>query len=413
MIFLPKEECEVSALEGSNTFILESTWTEKVICIDGKKGSAEWGEASKIKINSCYLTLQNDETCLYILLEALPNTTFDLLDVIFITFYVDSEDLCLTLVGYPNSDHLFLAQDLESSTFDGLRKTTFPIKKGISDAKEGKTFRYLIWESAVDLNFLKLKFGQQIRFGIGLTSRKPLILEEFPLGHLDDTSKLATLRLAQPPTLKTIKIDNEDITNFLEPLIGMDQIRILITKGPNKSYIKFGKKLNMFGAKDIYFTIEPYKKGFWPFRIVEYPNLIASKKLKFIIGKNCLILTMTFEEEDEEIKGTWNGQMSNMKVSIYLYPEVNNYSLSYSKVKTIFDFDINFKGIHNILLKKLFKVRKRFKSAVEKNLTEVFQDLQFKQAFSDSIMKGLTLIDLPKIVWVKVEDGKLLLSGYK
>jgi hypothetical protein len=220
-----------------STNFINSSYVSTPPDIDGSIGFGEWSLSNTIEFDSGFLTVVNDRTRLYILVDLLEDTGNDTTspdkDFFWLTFDVDRDgqitpDVDLNYGTIPANNNMRYQYYTGPATWTGLQPETFSSKaRGfgcffadgsfqlqISPYKAGCR-RHRVWEFGIDLAEIDADPGDTVRMGLRVVSPNPSIDESIPPNFwFTDFGDLIEVKLGSPNTF--IFVQNKNATVELE-----------------------------------------------------------------------------------------------------------------------------------------------------------------------------------------------------
>lgn len=205
------------AVDPTCPITISSSFTETPPDIDGFVGFGEWTISNRIELNHGFITVLNDRTRLYILVDVLEDTGDDENDYFWLTFDVDqdgeiTEDVDLNYGLHPYTGNMRYQFYLGPGTWTGLQPETFSSKARGFGCFFGdgsltlSLFPYnvscnshRVWEFGIDLAEIGAEPGGTTRMGLRVSSPNPSFTENIPPNFFTDFTDLIVVELA-PPT---------------------------------------------------------------------------------------------------------------------------------------------------------------------------------------------------------------------
>jgi hypothetical protein len=189
--------------------------------IDGELYMGEWNRSAIADLGNGYIRVQNDASCLYMLLDFVGDTEDDPADSIWVTFDVngDSKISRGIDVNYRASG---LSEDLTIQHYMG-EAVWMPEGPSHSTVGHGygpslqSRYSHGIWELAFSLPELSAEVGDTLRAGIRMSSAHPFISQETPQGFTSEFSGLIEINLSTTD-LDLLILSDEDFLDELVPL---------------------------------------------------------------------------------------------------------------------------------------------------------------------------------------------------
>jgi hypothetical protein len=233
--------------------------------------------------------------------------------------------------------------------------------------------------------------------------------------NLAPLTEKARLEVAFPGTL-AVQVSNFPVS-AIETLVDtvLKQVQVHITRGANQSFISFPDGLNIPDKK---FTIDDVRIG----PIVEHPNDINSNAITLDLvdasggaPKGALRLTVKFEGNDREIKGTLGVEMNNMQLAVTLGLAMLSTAIVYDSVDVDFSANINVIGIPDNLVDGIVHYKDTIKRRVEAAVKEVLTDFLTCQKLSRSLTSVVNTLTGPNsfLADVRVAGGQLEVTFFR
>lgn len=240
----------------------------------------------------------------------------------------------------------------------------------------------------------------------------------------EDTREPFRLKVSYPGTVevKTLPLPLSLINAFIDDTV--KKISIHLTSGNNASYIKFPSSM---GVPNSTFTLPNFTKKILLTTIKERINDINSNSVSarldnansdFINGS--VKFEVSFETSGREIKGTVDGHIKNMKLTVRLGLSVQNSQITYQVNNIGVDFPIsidlvNVPGFLEDLLNSITGFRNAIKSKVKDTVRNVFASSGTRQAITNALNSKIKafLGNDTRIVSAKVQNGNLVIKYYK
>lgn len=206
-----------------------STYAATAPAINGSIGFGEWNISNQFAFEHGFVTILNDRTRLYVLLDVLDDTSRDDKgDYYYLSFDVNkdgqiTENVDLNYGPLSNSnmryqyylgpgEWTFLQPDTRSSRgvgfgcffADGSLSFSFPFNITCSSHR--------VWEFGMDLAEIGAEAGGKVRMGFRVSSSQPSFTENVPAALTTDFSDFLEIELATPPDLLPAPSSNATVT---------------------------------------------------------------------------------------------------------------------------------------------------------------------------------------------------------
>ena len=184
--------------------------------LDGSLGFGEWNMPGQIPFHDGFISVTNDNTRLYVLLDVTNATTLDANDYFYLTF-----DKNRNSVIDPNVDvnygtvrtNIRYQFYLGANTWTGVNPTTYSARaQGFGCFWPDGSYQLVsffplrlscsqhrVWELAIDLSEINAFAGGTARMGVRIAGQKPAYSDDVPSGFTANFSSLTTINLAPPP----------------------------------------------------------------------------------------------------------------------------------------------------------------------------------------------------------------------
>ncbi len=188
--------------------------------IDGQIDAGEWNRSAFLDLGAGYLGVQNDASCMYMLLDIPADTEGDPSDLAWITFDIDGDGEIS-----PNLDTNYRAsvfQGMQLQYYLGEESWT-PLQACHSTAGAGfgpsihSRYNHRVWELAFSLPELESKPGQKVRVGVRLGSDNPPLSKSIPPNFTGDFSTLTEINLSTRD-IELLMLTDQDFVEELIPL---------------------------------------------------------------------------------------------------------------------------------------------------------------------------------------------------
>ena len=200
---------------------IASSYTETPPNINGSVGFGEWEISNKIEFGHGFITVLNDTTRLYILVDVLDDTGNDTTspkDYFWLTFDVNKDNAITPNVDlnygtHPTSGNMRYQYYLGPSSWSGLQSdfksskargfgcffsdgsftiTLFPFSINCSSHR--------VWEFGIDLLEIGAKAGDTVKMGLRVSSPNPSFTDDTPANFSSDFSNLIEVSLDSSPS---------------------------------------------------------------------------------------------------------------------------------------------------------------------------------------------------------------------
>ena len=207
-----------STVDPTGPITISSSFTETPPDIDGFVGFGEWTISNRIELEHGFITVLNDRTRLYILVDVLEDTGDDENDYFWLTFDVDqdgeiTEDVDLNYGLHPYTGNMRYQFYLGPGTWTGLQPETFSSKArgfgcffgdgsltlSLFPYNNVSCNSHRVWEFGIDLAEIGAELGGTTRMGLRVSSSDPAFTEDVPTNFFMDFASLIVVELA-PPT---------------------------------------------------------------------------------------------------------------------------------------------------------------------------------------------------------------------
>ncbi len=197
---------------------ISSPFAETPPMIDGVVGFGEWQISNQIPFGHGFVTVLNDSTRLYILVDVLDDTAEDAQDFFLLTFDVDRDgqitpNVDLNYGTMAGTDNMRFQFYLGPGSWTGLQPQTLSSETRGFDCFFGDgTFRIIglfplsfscsphqVWEFGIDLSEIGAAAGDTVRMGLRVSSQNPSFTDNIPPNFTRDFTNLIEVSLAPPP----------------------------------------------------------------------------------------------------------------------------------------------------------------------------------------------------------------------
>ncbi len=191
---------------------------------------------------------------------------------------------------------------------------------------------------------------------------------------------------------------------------------LLITHGDNKSFFRLPKSL---GSKEFRFSIPAFSKRILIFEVEQYPNNIRSKMITIslvnadaTVPNGGLRLEIRFEENGNEIDGTFKGNLRNLVLTTGLGLAMHDGLVCYNAVDVTIDFDLEVVGLPDSLSGAVDGMTDKFRSQIAGDLKAMLQRAEIKSKISEAVTRQIgDLLPLyATLDSVSIENGALLIK---
>ncbi len=216
--------------------------------------------------------------------------------------------------------------------------------------------------------------------------------------------------------VKTFSVPTDLVELVVNMTIG--QVQVHVDRGEGDSSVAFPPEL---GMQPLRFTIPDLEIDTIFGDAKEYPHDINSSEVRFQLEdqaedfpRGFIRLVIEFEQRDEEIHGTWHGEMDNMKLRVDLALKTLLGKISYGDVRSKFTFDLNMIGVPGWALDPIFNYSDKIANLTEDAMVSIFDNGYVRGGFSARITEQVEpyLGPDPVIVGVRVTDGQLIIRYY-
>ncbi len=188
-------------------------------------------------------------------------------------------------------------------------------------------------------------------------------------------------------TLRLLHASAGLVERIINPIIG--QTQLVITKGENASFCRFPATL---GINELRFTVPVFTKRVVMFSVEQYANEIRSSgiTLSFVNANSTfhhgsLRLESRFEENGNEISGTFQAHLKNMLLGVTIGLVMDNQQISYDRVEVKLDFELDVVGVPDILLDPIFGYTDKMRQQIEQDLAGRLSQDEIKSRISKAV----------------------------
>lgn len=116
-----------------------------------------------------------------------------------------------------------------------------------------------------------------------------------------------------------------------------------------------------------------------------------------------------------ELVGSFDMQISDMRLDVELELAVVDNRLTYDEVRTAFDCKTDLAGLPDWLLNPIFHYREKIREAVAKGVLAAFEDENARTAIGNGLHSALqVMLGLGmQIAYARIADGKLILGVFR
>jgi hypothetical protein len=189
--------------------------------IDGVVSAGEWNGSAEVAIPQGHVLLQNDASCLYVLVDLTGDIQSDPSDGLLLSFdtsldgsITNGEDLNFRAGGEPMG---FGVQTyMDAGEWTSLRATYSRMGTGFGTSPRSRQ-DHRVWEMAISLPEIDASPGSTVRAGLRTSSGAPYFLVEEPQGFTLDFSRLMEIWLSTSE-IELLILAPEEFCDELIPL---------------------------------------------------------------------------------------------------------------------------------------------------------------------------------------------------
>lgn len=227
------------------------------------------------------------------------------------------------------------------------------------------------------------------------------------------------------PGIEDLQIRNFP-AHFLEAVASrlFAETRVLFQHGRNASGIRFAPAL---GLRDFRFTVPALDRRVSPpllpeLQIVEQITDINSSnlRLRLLPGSvanpgGTLRLEIGFEEDGEELVGSFPIHLARMKLLVELDLCCADSRISYNNVRVTFDFDTDIQPLPVWMYNPIFDFQDRLQESVRAGVRAAFEDVDTVVAITNAFSRGMETVlgSTARICTLQLENGQLCLGLYR
>jgi hypothetical protein len=194
--------------------------------------------------------------------------------------------------------------------------------------------------------------------------------------------------------------------------------------GTNACAVRFPAAL---GLRDFRFSVPALLRRVAPPLLPEldvYQQLSSissnSLRLRLLPGSvanpgGTLRMEIGFEEQDEELIGSFPVHFTRMKLLVELDLGVVESRVSYNNIRVSFDFDVDIQPLPLWMYNPMFDFHDRLQEAVSAGIRAAFSDIDTREALSNGFQQGLepVLGADARVATVQLENGQVSLGLFR
>ncbi|MBI2685596.1 MAG: hypothetical protein HYX27_04710 [Acidobacteria bacterium] len=214
--------------------------------------------------------------------------------------------------------------------------------------------------------------------------------------------------------------------HFLEAIASrlFAETAIHLHHGRNACVVRFAPAL---GLRDYRFTLPSLNRRVSPpllpeLDLVEQVNDISSNaiRLRLLPGSvanpgGTLRLEVGFEEDGEELIGSFPVHLARMKLLIELDLGCRENRISFNNVRATFDVDVDIQPLPVWMYNPIFDFQDRIQESVRAGVRSAFEDVETCHAITCGFERGMETVlgSAPRIATLQLENGQVWLGLFR
>lgn len=207
---------------AGDPLIISSSYTNSPPTLDGVLGFGEWPISNRIQFQNGFMTVVNDRTRLYVLLDVLEDDGNDVgsnPDYFWLSFDVDRDGVIksnfdLMYGTEPSTGNMRYSYYLGPGSWTGVQPETYSsMGKGFGCffgdwsrlfgfwPDPGVCNEHRVWEFGIDLMEIGAQTGGMVRMGLRVASTNPSFVEQVPSNMATNFTDLIQVQLGAPSGL--------------------------------------------------------------------------------------------------------------------------------------------------------------------------------------------------------------------